>query len=131
MIIGIGTDIVEINRIKDAVEKWGEGFLKRVFTGNEISYCLKRSNPYPHFAARFAAKEAFIKAYTGMKQIKGKGKKTPNFGDIEVLNEPTGRPYIKVSEEKFFKSEPVSVHLSMSHEKSHAIAVVILETKNG
>lgn len=62
MIVGIGTDIVEISRIKNAVAKWGERFLRKIFTENEISYCYKKKDPFPHLAVRFAAKEAVIKA---------------------------------------------------------------------
>jgi len=62
MIYGIGTDIVEIKRVRDAVERWGKRFLKKIFTENEISYCYKKKDPFLHLAVRFAEKEALIKA---------------------------------------------------------------------
>lgn len=120
MILGIGTDIVEINRIKDAVERWGEHFLNRIFTENEIAYCRKRKDPYPCIAARFAAKEAMIKALSA-----GDRQMALNFKDIEIMNGPDGRPYI--NRKGIFMAE-YTIHLTISHERSHAIATVILET---
>jgi len=66
MICGIGTDIVDVGRIRKAVERWGDRFLKRVFTEAEVVYCLAKANPYPHLAARFAAKEAVMKALSSL-----------------------------------------------------------------
>ena len=63
-VIGIGTDLVDVERVKDACENHQDRFIKRIFTVNEIKYCQAKRNPYPYFAARFAAKEAVSKAFT-------------------------------------------------------------------
>jgi holo-[acyl-carrier-protein] synthase len=128
MIVGIGTDIVEISRIKDVVEKWGERFLKKIFTGNEISYCYKKRAPFPHLAVRFAAKEAFIKASSSLRS------RRLEFHAIEILNEPSGKPFVNINFrdkifEISFKSE-FSIHLTLTHERNYAIATVVLERKN-
>ncbi len=124
MIHGIGTDIVEISRIKDAAEKWGDRFLKRVFTENEIAYCYKKKDPYPHLAVRFAAKEAVIKASSSLRS------RRLEFSAIEILNEPSGKPFVNINfRDEIFKSE-FSIHLTLTHERSYAIATVVLERKN-
>lgn len=137
MILGIGTDIVEIKRIKDAVEKWGGHFLKKIYTDNEILYCNKKKDPYPHLAARFAAKEAFIKALSSEdRRQKTEAREqtinpgTPNFKDIEVMNHANGKPYIMIKDDLLnasFKSDEVDIHVTLSHERTHAVATVILE----
>ena len=120
---GIGVDIIEIERVRDAVNKYGEAFLKRVFTDKEIDYCRKR-NAYriPELAVRFAAKEAYSKAIgTG---IKGFGR--PNNGikwqDIEIKNDPQGKPLIVVKGEVSQKA-----HVSLSHSRDNAVACVYVE----
>ena len=103
---GIGIDIVEVKRF----EKLAKGFLDRVFTREEIDYCRKSANPTMHFAARFAAKEAVIKATT---------KTNIALKDIFVKNRRNGAPdvFIKGKKKKFF--------ISISHTKDLAIAVVV------
>lgn len=129
MIYGIGTDIVEIGRIKDAVEKWDDRFLKKIYTDKEIAYCYTKKDPFPNLAARFAAKEAFIKALANDSYESGVlHSKTLNFKAIEILNHPNGKPYI-VSPDAALKGESLLVHVTLSHERSHAIATVILERK--
>lgn len=124
MIIGIGTDIVEISRIKDAVEKWGERFLKKIFTDKEITYCYKKKDPYPHLSVRFAAKEAFIKASSLLRS------RWMLFNEIEVLNEPSGRPFIRINAPDLeFHAPDFLVHLTLTHERNYAVAMVILERK--
>ncbi|MEW6109340.1 MAG: holo-ACP synthase [Nitrospirota bacterium] len=122
MIYGIGIDIVKIERMKAAVEKWGAKFLERVFTENEISYCYEKKEPYLSLSVRFAAKEALIKAI---------GSEIPvSFKDIEVMNYGSGRPFIRVrgSLEAFFKERSVkSIHLSLSHEREYGVACVVIE----
>ena len=123
MIYGTGVDIVKINRIKKMINRWGDKFLKRIFSEGEIAYCQQKNNSAPHFAVRFAAKEAAAKMFgTGFVNIK--------WTDIEVKKDERGKPYLifnnealKVSE----KSEINRVHLSLSHEKEYAIAQVIGE----
>lgn len=122
MIYGIGIDIVKIQRMKDAYEKWGRKFFEKILTDNEISYCYKKGDPYPSLAVRFAAKEALIKA-TGWETAF-------NFKDIEVINNEKGRPSIQVTGrlEDFFNDKAITrCHLSLSHEKEFGVAYVILE----
>lgn len=122
MIYGIGIDIVKIERIKTVVEKWGQKFLEKVFTNREIVYCYGKKNPYLSLAVRFAAKEALIKAI---------GSQVPvSFTDIEVLNEDTGKPFLKLGGKvgDFLDSNRIrTAHLSISHEHDYGIACVVLE----
>ena len=113
MIEGIGVDIVSVNRIKKLYEKFGVKFLNKIFTDKEIAYCLSHTNPYPHFAARFAVKEAVIKALKKPEGLKLK--------DIELINNPDGSPEIFLNEKN--KKE---IFVSISHEKSYAIAFVTI-----
>src|SRR5208283_1564912 len=92
MIIGIGIDIVEIDRIKYAVERWRHKFLDKIFDDSEISYCYKKKSVFQCLAGRFAAKEAFIKA---MSDSEASGR-ILGLKDIVVLNHPSGKPYITV-----------------------------------
>lgn len=134
MIVGIGTDIVEIKRVRDAVGKWGERFLKKIFTESEISYCYKKKDPFPHLAVRFAAKEAVIKALSNSAheaQSAERGLKFANLKNIEVLNQPTGKPFINLlGSLKASFHEMLVIHLTLTHERSYAIAMVVLERKN-
>lgn len=114
MIKGIGIDIIEVER----VEKLGlksPRFLERIFTASEIAYCSKKANRFQHFAARFAAKEAFFKAL---------GKRIP-WKDVELINLTSGKPTLKIKgkQRQAFKR----IHVSVSHLAGHALAVVILE----
>jgi len=122
MIYGIGIDIVKIERIKKAHEKWGRRFFEKILTENELSYCFKKNVPYPSLAVRFAAKEAFIKAI---------GSEIPvNMKDIEVENNEKGKPFIKMNGglESFCREKKIMhCHLSLSHEKEYGIAYVVLE----
>ena len=87
-----GTDIIEINRIKEAIENLGDKFLKRIFTENEIEYCEKHKNQkYEHYAARFAAKEAIFKAISEKNTIL-------NWNKLEIINLPSGKPQINFLE---------------------------------
>ena len=122
MIYGIGIDIVKIGRMKAVVDKWGNRFLGKVFTQNEISYCYKKRTPYLSLSVRFAAKEALIKAI---------GSEVPvSLTDIEVTNADTGKPILRISNklQDFFASKQIkSAHLSLSHEHDYGVACVILE----
>ena len=122
MVYGIGIDLVNIDRIKKAVDRWGQKFLSRVFTENELSYCLQKKTPYPSLAVRFAAKEAFIKAIrAGI---------TLSFTDIEVVSKETGEPVLCVSSriEEFLAANSITrTHLSLSHEHEYGVACVLLE----
>jgi len=122
MIYGIGIDIIRTDRVKEIVDKWGQKFLARVFTENEISYCYQKKTPYMSLAVRFAAKEAFIKAI---------GSRVPvSLTDVEVVNIDSGEPLLHLSNrlEYFIKTNLIKkAHLSISHEHEYGVACVILE----
>ncbi len=121
MIIGIGADMVEVDRIKNAIEKYGSRFLDRVFTATEQSYCESfNSAKYQHYAARFAAKEAFSKAIgTGITQ----GFK---FKEVGVKNENSGRPLIELNGELKARWGKYQINLSLSHTSANALAYVVI-----
>jgi len=123
MIAGSGIDIVAIDRFKKAKKKWGRGFIRKIFTENEIEYSRKKRFQDQHFAARFAAKEAVLKAFGD------KLSSINNWRDIEVLNDRSGRPFIRFhkSAKRLKTREKIDdVILSMSHSKDHAVANAIL-----
>lgn len=125
MIYGIGIDIVKIQRIRNAVEKWGHRFLERIFTEKEISYCFSKRIPYPSLAVRFAAKEALIKALNSETPV--------SFKDVEVININSGKPLLKINGrlDDYFKKNFISkAHLSLSHENEFGIACVVLEQQS-
>ena len=124
MILGIGTDLAEVGRIRDSIERFGPRFLNRIYTEAERAYALSKANSAERFAARFAAKEA------GMKAI-GTGW---NFGvtwkDFEVVNEPSGRPTLRLSGVAQSVAQRLGVQrvsISLTHSQHTAFAVVILE----
>ena len=123
MIVGIGTDIVKIERIARILEKQPH-FIERVFTPAEAVYCYSKARPAESFAVRFAAKEAFMKAIgTGW----GDG---INWQDIEVINDHQGKPAIVIhnaSKEHIMSRSIDSIHVSLAHEREYGIAYVILE----
>jgi holo-[acyl-carrier protein] synthase len=123
MIYAIGVDIVRIERMEKAVEKWGRAFLERVFTEKELKYCMKGKVSYPSLAARFAAKEAFIKALRGRKGLRLK--------EIETINDQNGVPYLilhgntkRIFDETLKKGR---CHLSISHDTDYAVGMVVIE----
>ena len=126
MIVGTGIDIVEVFRMRDAISKWGDNFLTKVFTDKEIKYSNSKRFAPQHFAARFAAKEAVVKAF-------GVARKYPlNWTDIEIFNDEEGKPVILFSNDalKLKKRKKVSeVVVSMSHSKNYAVANAILLRK--
>jgi holo-[acyl-carrier protein] synthase len=124
MIVSIGTDIIEVYRIRETLERT-PSFAERVFTEKEREYCeAKGAASAPSYAARFAAKEAFLKALrTGWR-----GKIT--WQEIEIKNDEFGAPYFEISGEARKILEKLGankIHLSMSHTAEHAIANVVLE----
>lgn len=122
MIYGIGIDIVRVERMREVIEKWGEKFLRRIFSEEELSYCYKKKNPYLSLAVRFAAKEAFIKAIGSETAI--------SFTEIEIINNDKRIPLIEVHGrvKDFLKEKTINkIHLSLSHEHDYGIACVILE----
>lgn len=123
MIRGSGIDIVEIARFRKAKKKRGKIFLEKIFTENEVNYSKKKRFQDQHLAARFAAKEAVLKAFGD------KISSIHNWRDIEILNDKSGRPFIKFhgSAKKLKSKEKIKdVVLSMSHCKKHAVATAIL-----
>ena len=124
MIFGTGIDIIEIKRIQNSLEKYASRFVNKVFTTKEIDYCQSQADPGKHFAARFAVKEAVSKSLgTGISSQIG-------FKDIEILNQDSGRPIIKMSgrgKDLFKKLKLKSIHISISHERHFAIAQAIVE----
>ena len=120
MIIGIGTDIIDIDRVARAVER--KHFRDRVFTTLEQNYCESKSaGKFASYAARFAGKEAFFKAVgTGI---------VTSLTDVEIVNDPRGRPYINLYDRaRKLVGDDVKIHLSLSHAKNYATAVCVLET---
>ena len=115
-ICGTGVDIIEIPRIKKAYERWGRDFLDKVFLPDEIDYCLLKVNPYPSLAARFAAKEA------GFKALSQAGIHITLWRGIAVARSEDGRPRLVVP-----KSDGVRLHLSLTHSREFAVAMVVAE----
>ena len=124
MIIGTGLDIIEIERIKNSIKKYTPKFEQRVFSPGEINYCQSQGDPAKHFAARFAVKEAVSKCLgTGISGTLG-------FKDMEVVHEKSGKPALKMSgkgKELFKKLKLKTIHISISHDRTHAIAHAIAE----
>jgi holo-[acyl-carrier protein] synthase len=126
-IIGIGTDIVECVRIADMIQRHDELFLGRVFTEREIAYCRSRRKATEHFAARFAAKEAVLKSLGSKPGVK------PNWTEIEVANDPAGRPKVALhgSTREWAAGLRVGeVLISLSHCRSFATAYAIAVSRN-
>src|SRR3954449_9807070 len=124
-IVGTGVDICEVGRVRDAIERFGERFLKRVFTEAERNYCDSKRNRNERYAARFAAKEAAMKAIgTGLRR-------GVSWQDFEVGREPGGRPTILIKgkgAEFAAKLGMKRAALSITHTKDQALAQVILES---
>jgi holo-[acyl-carrier protein] synthase len=122
MIIGLGIDIIEIGRVKNSVQKYGDHFLNKIYTETELKYCLsKGENKYQHLAARFAAKEAVFKALsTGWSKDIG-------WQDIEINNEPNGMPLVKLKGGwESFLSDNKNLKISMSHSRDYVTCVAII-----
>ena len=124
MKIKCGTDIIEIDRIKDSVDNIGDSFVNRVYTENEIKYCeSKKKQKYQHYAARFAAKEAVFKAISTLLQ----DKYSICWKEIEVLNDSQVKPIVNLSGVNLKNIEQID--LSISHCKSYATANVVVVLK--
>jgi holo-[acyl-carrier protein] synthase len=125
MIVGLGVDLIEIDRVKKAHLKHGQRFIDRLFTVGESQYCLRKADPYPSLAGRFAAKEAIIKSFSH--GFGGRWK----WNQIEVVRERSGKPTIKLTgilEKLRVERKIEQIHLTIAHSKRDATAVVILET---
>jgi holo-[acyl-carrier protein] synthase len=124
MIVGLGADVVEIRRIRQALKHQGERFIRRIFTAAEQEFCEARRDPAPHYAVRFAAKEALFKAL-GTGWAKGL-----SWQDVEVVRREQDAPILVLSHAAEKQSRELgtrSIHLSLSHSDDSALAVVILE----
>jgi holo-[acyl-carrier protein] synthase len=120
MILGLGIDIIEISRIDDSIRKFAEAFTDRIYTVNEQHERADRT----YFAGRWAAKEAVSKALGC-----GIGKDC-SWLDIEILNTPSGAPSARLSgaaEARFRAINGVSLHVSISHERTNAVAIAVIE----
>jgi len=127
MIYGIGLDMVNVSRVEEALKRWGGRFRDKVFSPGEIRYCLGKKNPAPHFAARFAAKEAFVKAL-GIGIRRG-----VHWKDVEVQRGPLGRPVLKISGRavEIFRDEGLeNFFLSLTHDGDYSGAMVVLEKQD-
>lgn len=122
MIVGLGTDIVEIVRIGRMIERHGEQFINRVYTAEEVKHCQRRKHSYEHFAGRWAAKEAVMKAL-GTGFIRGVG-----FRDIEVLPRKSGQPVVELhggAREVAERQEIDDILITISHCRTYATATAI------
>jgi len=116
----VGVDLVEVDRIRGLVEKWGDRFLQRVFSEEEIRYSFRNRDPWPHLAARFAAKEALIKCLG----------KAFTFREISVEHDESGRPVFRFtgSSEQLVRGLGLkSLDVSLTHSKSLAVAMVVVD----
>ena len=125
-ILGIGTDIINIKRMRNFIQQNKKNFKKRIFSKNEIIYCDKKKDPYSYYAKRFAAKEALSKALgTGIR-------KGINFKDIEISNDNLGKPKIRLKGstanflKKKIKTKKYYIYLSLSDDSPWAQATVII-----
>jgi holo-[acyl-carrier protein] synthase len=123
-IVGIGVDLVDCARIEHSIQRFGERFLKRIFTEGEIAYCQSMKFPGRHFAARFAAKEALSKAFgTGIGKSMG-------WRDLDVQKRESGEPFVVLSggAETMARARGVTnVWISLSHTDASGMATIILE----
>src|ERR1700689_4451820 len=124
MIVGSGIDLVEIERIKNAVDRYGERFLNRVFRNDEKAYCLRKRNSAESFAARFAAKEAAAKALgTGISH-------GVSWREIEVVRAPSGKPSLRLHGRAAQMASRLGVArtaVSLAHSQAMAVASVVME----
>ncbi|NTV91782.1 MAG: holo-ACP synthase [Chlorobiaceae bacterium] len=115
----IGMDIINVDRIRTSCNRYGDRFLMKILTENEIALCRKKADMTQSVAARFAAKEALSKAL-------GCGiSKHFNWHSVEILNNPEGKPFVRVIDKQSPLSE-ASISISLSHDKQYATAVVLV-----
>ncbi|MBE0556021.1 MAG: holo-ACP synthase [Proteobacteria bacterium] len=120
---GIGVDVIDMHRIRKTIDEMGDGFLRKLFTEAEISYCQSKRVPHQHFAARFAAKEAVSKALqTGWSGVF-------RWKDVEVVNEPSGAPKVLLHNDLASVLKNSAVHLTISHTENTVVAFAVIEEK--
>lgn len=121
-VIGLGVDILEVDRIKDTIKRFGDKFLQRIYTPKEINYCQSKKRSAESFAARFSAKEAFVKAVEANEVIP--------YSDIEVAKKESKKPQIVLhgkAKKAAEKKNITEILVSLSHEKNYVIAHIILK----
>ena len=121
MIISVGIDIVEIERFNRAVKRWGEKFTRRILTSREIDYCWSKAERAASMAVRFAAKEALIKCLPPVEEH------SFHFHAVEILNDEAGKPHVRLHAPLSRSLHAVKIHVSLSHSRESAVAVIILE----
>jgi len=124
MIYALGTDLVEVARIERIMGRWRERFIRKVYSEEEMRYCSAKACPAQHFAARFAAKEAFLKG-VGVGMAGGVG-----FRDVEVATGAKGKPELRFhgrAREMVDRAGVTESHISLSHTDRYAVAVIVLE----
>jgi holo-[acyl-carrier protein] synthase len=124
MILGTGVDLAEVHRIRHSVERFGGRFVHRIYTDREIAYVERKANRFERYAARFAAKEA------GMKALGTGWRRGIQWKDFEVVNLPSGRPTLLLhgeAEAIASRAGVKSVHLSLTHTAENGLAYVIFE----
>jgi len=127
MILGIGTDLAEVARIRQSIARYGDRFVNRIYTAGERAYALSKANQAERFAARFAAKEA------GMKAIGTGWRGGVTWKDFEVVNERSGRPTLQVTgvaREIADRMGVERISISLTHTSELAFAMVIVESGN-
>lgn len=125
MIVGLGIDVAEVDRVREAIERHGRRFVERIFCASEIAYVERKANRYERYAARFAAKEA------GMKAIGTGWRRGVRWQDFEVTNLPSGRPTLRLHgvADRIAQSLGVrNIALSITHTAREGSAIVILES---
>lgn len=123
MVIRQGIDITDVRRVQAAIERHGKRFIQRIFTPSEQAYCESKRMKYEHYAARFAAKEAAMKAFEVRREHRYR------FREIEIRRAATGKPGIylsAVSKKRFRVPARCQIELSMAHEREFAIATVLM-----
>jgi holo-[acyl-carrier protein] synthase len=127
LILGIGSDLIEIGRVRDTIERFGDRFLHKVFTAGEIAYCSAKKQSAESYAARFAAKEAAAKALgTGISRGVA-------WREIEVRRSPGERPTIYLTGRAAERAQALNggpIHLSLTHSRELAFATVLIERKS-
>ena len=119
MVLGIGSDIIEVHRIEASIKNHGDRFLDRIFTEAEQNYCEKHRDAVRHYAGRFAAKEAIVKAFgTGISQ-------SISWLDIEVINDEEGKPQVNFTPKVQHLFSNPQILLTISHCKEYAMAVAL------
>ena len=123
VMVGLGADLIEVERVRGVLERQGERFLERVFTDEERAYCARMAHPYKHYAARFAAKEAVSKCFsTGIGAELG-------WRSVSIYHGPRHQPLVRLDEKGQALLAQVGathVHVTLSHTDSHAMAVAVL-----